>query len=384
MANPKTPYILISGFNIYDNNRGTAALSYGAISFLKSRGYIDERFEIITLRPYKRFTKSKYRKDEIEYIDIEGTKWKHRTKNIFWYSWLILVKWGISLPIIGLSKTLKQIRYVAAINGGDGFSDIYSTNTFLQRLYDIRIAISHHIPVILLPQTIGPFQHPKNKIIADKILIYAQSIYIRDDKYIKELDKLGVSYEITNDLSYYMSPQPFNINIKPHAIGINISGLAYSNRFRTLSGQFDNYKYLINRIIQEFQKINIPIYLIPHSYNYFKYEKDNDDLEAIRDTYNSLKDKNNVIMVDMNLISPKQKYIISQMNYFIGTRMHANFAAIFTKVPVFGLAYSYKFEGAFNKNGIYGQTAMINNISKEEANIIVSNIISNYKSIVKQ
>lgn len=43
------------------------------------------------------------------------------------------------------------------------------------------------------------------------------------------------------------------------------------------------------------------------------------------------------------------------MSFFIGTRMHANFAAIYTGVPLFGLAYSYKFEGAFNANGLDGK-----------------------------
>ena len=33
------PYVFISGLALRDNNRGTAALGYGAISFLKDKGY---------------------------------------------------------------------------------------------------------------------------------------------------------------------------------------------------------------------------------------------------------------------------------------------------------------------------------------------------------
>ena len=54
------------------------------------------------------------------------------------------------------------------------------------------------------------------------------------------------------------------------------------------------------------------------------------------------------------------------MDYFIGTRMHANFAAIFSHIPVFGLAYSYKFEGAFATNGLKDSTFMINNMEVEQ------------------
>ena len=80
------------------------------------------------------------------------------------------------------------------------------------------------------------------------------------------------------------------------------------------------------------------------------------------------------------MIAPEVKYVISKMHYFIGTRMHANFAAIYTHVPLFGLAYSYKFQGAFENNGVFGSTAMINNISKAECDKIIEQIIQKYKN----
>ena len=74
------------------------------------------------------------------------------------------------------------------------------------------------------------------------------------------------------------------------------------------------------------------------------------------------------------------------MSFFIGTRMHANFAAIYTDVPLFGLAYSYKFAGAFNANGLDGdkQTAMINNIKKEEIDGIIQRIESFYQENIRK
>ena len=73
------------------------------------------------------------------------------------------------------------------------------------------------------------------------------------------------------------------------------------------------------------------------------------------------------------------------MSFFIGTRMHANFAAIYTNVPLFGLAYSYKFEGAFNANGLDGakQTVMINNIKESDIDGIIQKIDNVYHELVK-
>ncbi len=68
------------------------------------------------------------------------------------------------------------------------------------------------------------------------------------------------------------------------------------------------------------------------------------------------------------------------MTFFIGARMHANFAAIYTGVPVFGTSYSYKFEGAFNANGLDGkeQTEMINNLKLEQISGYIQKINNVY------
>ena len=62
--------------------------------------------------------------------------------------------------------------------------------------------------------------------------------------------------------------------------------------------------------------------------------------------------------------------------------MHANFAAIFSKVPLFGLAYSYKFQGAFENNGIYNRTAMINNITTTDIPGLIERIDAAYEEDV--
>lgn len=66
------------------------------------------------------------------------------------------------------------------------------------------------------------------------------------------------------------------------------------------------------------------------------------------------------------------------MSTFCGTRMHANYAAIFTKVPVFGFAYSKKFIGAFERNGIADRVVMINNITRDEIDNIVAQVLTAY------
>lgn len=375
-------YFILSGLNLQDNNRGTAALGYGAFAFLESKGILHEGQELLYIQYVRNPLKIRA---EVEEINIQGKVWKKRTVYLFSLHKRLLRKYGIILPMMSLDRLCKKIDFVATINGGDGLSDIYDTEMFLGRLPETFFAMKTNIPLIQLPQTIGPFSVAKNYELAAKILRYSKAVYVRDDKFVNELEKLGIKYEITKDLSAYMQPEPWDIDIYPKSVGINVSGLCYNNTFRTLSGQFEEYPNLINDIIEHFQKKGVHIYLIPHSYCYGNPEESNDDIVACQEAFNHLGDKTNVTFVDKDLTSPQVKYVISQMTFFVGTRMHANFAAIYTRVPVFGLAYSYKFEGAFLANGLNAekQIAKVNNITSCDISKIISKIDSFYEEQIK-
>ena len=275
------------------------------------------------------------------------------------------------------------MRIVAAINGGDGLTDLYGNKLLDSRLPEMKLAIESRIPFIVMPQTIGPFLDPANKERILSILGKAQKIYVRDTNFVKELEDKGLQYEVDNDLSCYMQPEPVDVEIKHPCVGVNVSGLAYSNRFGNLAGEFDCYPALMEGIVRMFQSKGCNVYIIPHSYNTERIEANNDDMEASKQFYDGLTEKENVFFVDRNLISPQIKYLISRMDFFIGTRMHANFAAIFTGTPVFGLAYSYKFKGAFERNGIYNRVALINNLKESDISGVLSQIESAYNDDVK-
>lgn len=363
---------MLSDFNIKSNNRGTAALGYGSIAFLLKKGYIDEDYEIIRYRFYKNPFRSKSI-DVIDELDINGKKWKYHTI----YAWFVekwLYKHKIHFFSSTFKRTIKSLKLVAALNGGDGLTDIYGEKLLNSRLPEMNLAMEFNIPFVVMPQTIGPFLEDSNKQRIINILRKARKIYVRDDNFIKDLDENDIAYEESNDLSYYMQPLPFHIEIQKPCIGINVSGLAYSNKFGNLAGQFDSYPMLMTEIVKSFQCKGYHVYIIPHAYNVNKPEKNNDDMEASKLFYDSLVDKTNVHFIDNDLISPQVKYLISQMDFFVGTRMHANFAAIFTNTPVFGLAYSYKFKGAFEKNGIYNRVFEINNLPEAQIHSVVETI----------
>ena len=377
------PYVFISGLALRDNNRGTAALGYGAISFLKDKGLLCERQTIIDIKDRNVLDFAKWvlkfllGKNKTK-VKIDGVEWTYK-RIVYPRFEKKIIKHRLLSKLTFLHRIVNKTGLVAAINGGDGFSDIYGKKIFLNRLPGINFAMEYGLPLVILPQTIGPFCESECLQMASNILRYAKHVYVRDECFISELKEMGVQYELTNDLSFYMKPEPWDIEIDTkNAVGINVSGLAYDNNFHTLAGQFPYYQELMEKIVMLFQGMGKQVYLISHSFNYNRPEPFNDDLSAAKELYAKFTNKQNVHLVDRDLISPQVKYLISRMSFFVGTRMHANFAAIFTNVPLFGLAYSYKFKGAFENNGIYNRVANIRNMTPENVDLIVKAVESAY------
>ena len=376
-------FVDISAFKINYANRGNSALCYGTISFLLERKLLSPGQTIINFKYYRNPFRTKSLHAHKEHIKIAGHDWTYISLPVNGIEKWLLMKFGILLPFTKYRYYIKNLAYEAAAYGGDGFSDIYGDILFKSRLGQTLPLMKAKVPLIILPQTIGPFQKESNHNLANNVLKYADRIFVRDSNYVDELKNMHLDFELTKDLSYFMQPDELEIDIPQKSIGINVSGLAYSNKFHGLEGQFDAYPALIDRIICHFREIGYTIFLIPHSYQYGNPEPNNDDYIACKEAYSRLKNKEGVVFVDNNLTSPQVKYVISKMSFFIGTRMHANFAAIYTNVPVFGLAYSYKFKGAFNANGLDGdkQTAMINNIKEDDIDIIIKKVEDFFISI---
>lgn len=384
MGKNTKPYIIISGLAVDDNNRGTAALGYGAISFLKEKGELEDVRDICSISFDYQFRHVFSPKVDVSQITSEDKCFTihHYTLSVVEQQIVKHAHWLIPLTRIGW--LVKGARCVAAINGGDGFSDIYSARTFFSRLAESISAIKMRTRLIILPQTLGPFKEQASFRLGMYILKHATKVFIRDDKFTDELKKQYIAYELTNDLSAYMLPEAFDIDIRPMSVGLNISGLAYSNNYGPLAGHFAAYPKFINRLIVAFQELGTNVYLIPHSYNYVHTETNNDDLAACRQAYDALSSKEKITVIDVDLPSPRVKYVISRMSFFIGTRMHANFAAIFTKVPLVGLSYSYKFEGAFHTNGIPSeQLVSVVDMSEQNIPANVEKIIKIYNKIRK-
>ena len=234
---------------------------------------------------------------------------------------------------------------------GDSFSDIYSLNYYNKLIRQKKIAVMLCKNYILLPQTYGPFKNKKSEVKAEKILKKSKKIYCRDEisKNILEKQFEIKDVELSSDMAFILpykkEDYSFALSNKIK-IGINVSGLLYKGGFNS-ANQFDlkmNYKEYIKSLLEYLSNnTEYEVYLIPHVID-LKENAYDDDYKVCKMLQSRF---NNCILSPIFNTPIEAKSYISNMDIFIGSRMHSTIAAFSSKVITIPISYSRKFEGLF-------------------------------------
>lgn len=249
-------------------------------------------------------------------------------------------------------RMLKRCDIIFDITMGDSFSDIYSIDYYNTLIRKKKIAQKLCDNYVLLPQTYGPFNNGASSKKATEIFKNAKKIYCRDrlsQKLLEEKYNIQDS-ELVTDIAFFLpyDKSLYNFETNKTKLGINISGLLYKGGFNS-KNQFDlslNYKEFIDQILKYYTDLaeNYEIYLIPHviDLNENAYDDDYKISLSLKEKYPSI----NIAPVFDNPIQAKS--YISNMDIFIGSRMHSTIAAFSSGVTTIPVSYSRKFEGLFN------------------------------------
>lgn len=338
-----TKNIVLLGASLESDNRGVNALGIGAITLLKSN-YGNIVPNIITLGPEEKVVEKEI------WLEDENLKVKihyFNSKTMYLASFT---------PIRNVS-TKKLINIISQgdlfydINEGDSFSDIYGFKRILRHYVDSNLVLKENKDLIFLPQTIGPFKSKLGRVLSKYILKKLHAVYVRDDKFVADLDKMGIKYTQTIDMAVYMAPKEVDFDVPDNTVGLNINGLMYFNSYKSMQGKYLNYKRFVTELINSFLDKGFKVLLLPHTYNHNRPNRE-DDLLAIKDLKTCLYSQNsNVLFSNEDYDAQEMKYIISKTIFFMGSRMHSCIAALSRSVPTVGLAYSYKFSGTFKMFG---------------------------------
>jgi polysaccharide pyruvyl transferase WcaK-like protein len=252
--------------------------------------------------------------------------------------------------LICQADILKKADIYFDNNWGDSFSDIYGRERFNDIFHTLSYAINSGKPLILLPQTIGPFQSDDVKKRARKILQSAIAVYARDPLSVACAKEIlpGVDVFGTIDVAFYMQYKKRDTQKKTGiTVGINPSGLLWRGGY-TGNNQFglkDDYQTVIRSIVKYLLSLDgVSVELIGHDIKGPNAGNTADDYYVCKLLQNEFPQ----CKVGPFFYTPVEaKSYISGLDLLIGSRMHCCIAAYSSGVPVFPLTYSRKFKGLF-------------------------------------
>lgn len=257
----------------------------------------------------------------------------------------------------GFQAAVRRCDVVFDIGAGDSFADIYGWKRFAYLMLSKLIVLNAGVPLVLSPQTIGPFKGRAAALSAREVLLRCERVVARDHQSYAVLEefRLGERAEQAVDVAFRL---PFARPERPAGdgihVGINVSALLFNGGYTgdNMFGLTVDYRALTERLIRHFSAIpGCTVHLVPHVMATGMPVED-DYLTA-----SELLRKFPAAVLAPAFATPSEaKSYIAGLDFFTGARMHACIAAFSAGVPVVPQAYSRKFTGLFGSLA-YGHVA---------------------------
>ncbi|RLJ41425.1 polysaccharide pyruvyl transferase WcaK-like protein [Litoreibacter meonggei] len=271
----------------------------------------------------------------------------------------------------------RQCDVMLDIGAGDSFSDIYGPKRLSRMIYLKYLVHMSRCPVVLAPQTFGPFTSWLSRPFARDLIRRALLVATRDEHSTAALRALGVTRPVVtaSDVALRLPPEGVSPTRGRPAIGLNVSGLLMAggytgrNQFQLLADYPATMRDLIGQLLALPERPDVV--LVPHVI--CPQAPLEDDYAAALSLQKEFPD----VTVAPAFKSPGMaKAHIAGLDFFVGARMHACIAAFSSDVPVVPLAYSGKFAGLF---GSLGYDATVDcRASGQEA--LVQSVLSGFRN----
>lgn len=274
---------------------------------------------------------------------------------------------------------------------GFNLASSFSVKTNDYYLQFISYAEKCNIPVILLPQSFGPFDYPENSSQylpkMREILKYPKLIFAREKGgYNLLTQKLGLkNVVLSNDLVLQNREINWDTIFEPGfrpKSGLTIKpgekvAIVPNKKVIDKCPHIDIY-YLYHKIIQTLLQKGRIIYLIFHS---------SEDYNICKTVKKIFADNPSVILIQQQLNFYDYERIISSFDYVVASRFHSIVNAFKQYVPCLGLGWAEKYQEIFQNLGQKNYVLdMREKITCEEVLIHLEKLNQNYlseKAIIK-
>lgn len=249
----------------------------------------------------------------------------------------------------GFWRAVGHLDCVLDIGAGDSFAEIYGAKRFGFLWLTKMMAAARKVPLVLSPQTIGPFTKAGYKQLGAIALRNSDIVLSRDEQSLAVARALAPSArnEMSVDVAFMLpfedrSAQRGGARIR---VGVNASGLLFhqaetgANRF----GLSYDYAQFTRKLLERLcARDDVEVHLVPHATSKTD-PRDDDNQLADR----LVKEFPKAIRVPAFDGPSQAKSYISSLDFLVAGRMHACIGAFSSGTPVVPVAYSRKFSGLF-------------------------------------
>ncbi|CAN5330971.1 polysaccharide pyruvyl transferase family protein [soil metagenome] len=232
-----------------------------------------------------------------------------------------------------ITQKVSSFDAILDTGAGDSFTDIYGLKRLLVMAYTHRSIHAARIPLVVGPQTIGPFNSRLGRSFGRHMLKNAASVTARDSLSASYAATLGtvVDASATDVVFALPSPKPLP---KSRDILLNVSGLLWNENSHV---DFRMYRAGLIELVQKMQSTGRSITLLAHVLDNPTIDNDLRVLDEAREAFGPLLD----MLIPIDLEDARQS--MASATLVVGSRMHACLNAISVGTPAISLAYSRKF-----------------------------------------
>ena len=229
--------------------------------------------------------------------------------------------------------------------GGDNYSLDYKTPSLVMACDQLAVKLNK--PVVLWGASVGPFDSaPTTAEKVRQLFAQFQQLTVRESislQYLKQkLDFEQV--QLIPDPAFSLESSPWdlthlNLSAKDRWVGVNASALFA--RYTDAPNQFPSQ---LAELINYLSENNWGIVLVPHV---SPLDREGGDYAFLKQVLGlcSTSTQKNIRLLPDGLNAAQLKYVIAQLDFFIGARTHATLAALSSCIPTLSLAYSVKAVG---------------------------------------
>jgi len=267
----------------------------------------------------------------------------------------------------GPSNRLAHADAVLDVSGGDAFATIYGERSFDRQCVHKERAIEMGVPLVLLPQTFGPFDNEAARGRARAIVGGARFVATREGHGVEELRRvLGTTrddIETVPDVAFSLRPEEpgdeqwwtlreWADERDGPVLGLNVSGLLWHGKDGFDRTKFEAYRETTLTIVRWYLGIGGRVLLIPHvgpsASTAIQEGSDNDACAACVAALEPAERGRVLLPETRGYDCAEMKALLGLCDHFAGSRMHSWIGAASQGIPALSLAYSKKARGVLD------------------------------------